>query len=561
MDIAKLDLQDVERVGSAYLFAKSRFSKDPSAASPAKQKKIRKFIKKFAFSEDSFSEEVSSLVSDTQSDAEFLEFAAECAEYINGQHELKRRLFEQATKVFPEDTQQAFTYLYNKILSVDCRNIEKQGNKFIISFDETDVYKRKLVLNTSADIRIPDNGDLFFCDAELKKSDSGYVLICKANDYDEETAGDPLEIPFGSAETEVEIYNIDSALFYSSPWEYLFSVANMILEKKDLGEKYFNEKEKELIPLLTELRDIYDYTPESEKIPDFRILKEYMRKYGFTHLIPLFDKVIKRRKKQISQTFAINGLLNKLNDSKCEELWREIYEKIKASQEEYSAKVDFSKSERLSKIRKEIEKRFHEIGYEGEYPTFRKRGQIKGVKLESNYGISYFLCNEKHVEFIVECKETVLFGTVAVQFICGTALLKKGETAADIYSCCFNKNGKRLFKTEIWDNDNENAIIPFTEIAVKRAECIKLTKDEKLRLGKNYSFGYFFFMFLFTGGLLAVSMTVIAVILTCLVTAILVGVGDIPEMLAQMPWLLFFMIGFVGFGLSMAVMDFKSQNK
>lgn len=68
-------------------------------------------------------------------------------------------------------------------------------------------------------------------------------------------------------------------------------------------------------------------------------------------------------------------------------------------------------------------------------------------------------------------------------------------------------------------------------------------------------------MFLFTGGLFAVSMTVIAVILTCLVTAILVGVGDIPEMLAQMPWLLFFMIGFVGFGLSMAVMDFKSQNK
>ena len=170
MDIAKLDSQDVERVGSAYLFAKSRFSKDPLAASPAMQKKIRKFIKKFAFSEDSFSEEVSSLVSDTQSDAEFFEFAVECAEYINGQHELKRRLFEQATKVFPEDTQQAFTYLYNKILSVDCRNIEKQGNKFIISFDETDVYKRKLILNTSADILIPDNGDLFFCDAELKKS-------------------------------------------------------------------------------------------------------------------------------------------------------------------------------------------------------------------------------------------------------------------------------------------------------------------------------------------------------------------------------------------------------
>ena len=559
MDITKLNSQDINTVGSAYLFAKNYFSKDPITASPSRQKKIRKFIKKFSFSEVAFSEEVSSLISDTQSDAEFLKFAAECAEYITGQDELKKQRFEKAIKVFPEDMQKAFMNLYNKILSVDCQDIEKQGDKLTISFDETDVYKRKLILKTSEDIRIPDSGDLFFCNAELKESDSGYVLICNVNDYDNETADEFFEIPFSSAETEIEIYNIDAVPFDSSPWEYLFSVAYMILKKRELGEKYFNEKEKELIPLLTELRNLYAYTPESERTSDFTILKEYMQKYGFTRLIPLFDKVIKRREKPLSQTFAINGLVNKLNNSKCEELWREIYEKIKASQKEYPPKIDFSKSERLSKIRKKIKNRFHEIGYEGEYPTFRKQGQIKGIKLESSYDISYFLLNEKHAEFIVECKETVRFGEPSVQFICGTALLKKGETATDIYSCCFNKNGKRLFKTEIWDNNNENAVIPFTEIAAKRAECIKLTKDEKLRLGKNYSFGRFLFMFLFAGCLFAISMTLVAFILVCVIIA---AVGDnIFEIVNQVPWMLLFIFSFVGFGLPMAVADFKSQNK
>lgn len=87
MDITKLNSQDINTVGSAYLFAKNYFSKDPITASPSKQKKIRKFIKKFSFSEVAFSEEVSSLISDMQSDAEFLKFAAECAEYITGQDE------------------------------------------------------------------------------------------------------------------------------------------------------------------------------------------------------------------------------------------------------------------------------------------------------------------------------------------------------------------------------------------------------------------------------------------------------------------------------------------
>ena len=450
-------------------------------------------------------------------------------------------------------------YLYNKILSVDCQDIEKQEDRLIISFDESDVFRRKLILKTSGDIRIPDSGDLFFDNTELKKSDSGYVLICNVNDYNDENADDLIEIPFGSAETEVEIYNIDAVSFGSSPWEYLFSVAYMILEKRNLGEKYFNEKEKELIPLLTELRDLYAFTPESESTSGFKILKEYVQKYGFTRLIPLFDKVIKRRGKPLSQAFAISGLLNKLNDSKCEELWREIYEKIKASQKEYPPKVDFSKSEKLSKIRKKIERRFHEIGYEREYPTFRKQGQIKGVKLESSYDISYFLFNEKHAEFIVECKETVLFGEVSVQFICGTALLKKGETVKDIYSCCFNKNGKRLFKTETWDNGNENAVIPFTEIAAKRAECIKLTKDEKLRLGKNYGFGRSLFIFLFAGGLFAISMVLVAFILVCIIMA---AVGDdVFETVSQMPWLPLFIFTFAGFGLPMAIVDSKSQNK
>ena len=560
MDISKLDINHIELFGLAYSVAREVFDVEPIKATEKIQRKIRKWVNKTYVDGDDLPKKVLNFIDDSKSDSEFIKFLAECSKHIEEHGTWKKQLFEKVAIDFSEDVKKAFIHLFETMQY--CEIVEKQEDKIIFTLDETYSYKRKLILHTSKENFI-DNFDLIgFSDAQIVKEENGYKLICVAENYETETSV-PIGIFFDQATTEIDVYRADHRDFDDNPWESLAFMASDILEKDYLGAKFFNQKEQNIIPLLKELRALSAWAPLcNEETPNFEILKQYMTKYNTSDLIPLVDKFAATDKEKPMHPLVLSRLTNKLNEATCESLWRELYELVADTQEGYADKILSYNQTKLNKIRLQIEKKFHTLGYEGRYPTFSKKGAIKGIRLEESYNQSYFVGAEKNVEHIIECREFFNCDVLNIQFICGTALLKKGESITDIYSCCFNKKGRRLFKKFCWDAEDTDVLEQFITIATKKAECTKLNKKEKELLGNGtVSWQYFVSMFIFAGGLFAVLMTTATFLILCLVTAILDGFSGILDMIKQMPWWLFFAISFVGFGGAMAIVDTKAKTK
>jgi len=68
-------------------------------------------------------------------------------------------------------------------------------------------------------------------------------------------------------------------------------------------------------------------------------------------------------------------------------------------------------------------------------------------------------------------------------------------------------------------------------------------------------------MFLFMGGMFAVFFTAAMFLFCCLVTAISLGFGSIPEMIEEMPWWQLFVFCFVAFGGTMTFIGIKANTK
>ena len=561
MDISKLDLNHIELFALAYSVAKDVFDVEPITATAKMKRKIRKWVKKTYISGNDLPDKVLRFVDDSKSDAEFIAFMAACDKYIAEQGTWKKQLFEKVAADFSDDVKNAFTLLFET--TGYCELIENRGNQVILPLGDTCAYRRNLILHTSKENHIGDYNLLDFSDAQILKDEYGYRLICTAENYEEETSR-PIAILFDYATTEVEIFRADRREFDDNPWESLGFLAIDILEKNLLGPEYFNQKELDIMPLLKELRALTVLAPHfyDEEMPDFENLKHYIMKHDLLHLIPLIDKIAKWDKKKPVSPFLLGRLSNALNDANCESLWCELYELVADTQAEYTDKMLSYDQKKLNNIRSEIEECFHDLGYEGKYPTFVKKGALKGVRLEESYNQSYFVGREKYAQYMVECREILYGDLLHIQFICGTAFLKKSETVTEIYSCCFNKKGRRIFKKFLWDAAEMDTLPQYVTIAAKRAECTKLTKREKELLGNTAgSWQYFALMFLFMGGMFAVLFTAAMFLICCLVTAISLGFGSIPEMIREMPWWQLFVFCFVGYGGAMTIVDIKAKNK
>ena len=185
--------------------------------------------------------------------------------------------------------------------------------------------------------------------------------------------------------------------------------------------------------------------------------------------------------------------------------------------------------------------------------------------------MTYFVGPEKHAQYFVHCSEYFDENAyLTVQFLCGTALLKKGEKGTDIYGCLFRAGGRRLFHTVHGviplQNAEETAwedLEISLDIAVKKAECQKLSKAEKKQYYGNTipGFGMFLRIFLVAGGMFGVAMTLIALLLCVLATAAFGRFSDIPEMLKAIPWGLLLAIGWIGFGGAMGIAEVLAGRK
>jgi len=566
MNISSLDLNDIEYFALAYSVAEQVFDIEPIKATPKKQKKIRKWLNKAYLAGFELSDDAFSFVEKTKTDFEVMKFLSECNTYINEQNTIKQKLFDEATTDFSEDVREAFDYLFKTVEY--CDDIEIQENKIIIPLESCDSYSRRLILHTSLN-RDFSNFDFFnFKHSEIIKEADSYKLACTAESLEWDTST-PVNIDFNYATVEMSLYRADRTDFGLTPWDTLISIACNILSKRDLGEEYFNQKECEIMPLIKELSQLSAFSRLSdEESPSFDNLKQYIRKHNLSKIIPLLDKAASNYKNLFSRQMHLIRLTNKLNDKACEKLWRELYDLIVDSQRGYDDKIISYDQKLINKIRLQTENNFHKLGYEGKYPTFRKKGVIKGIKLEESYHQTYFVGLEKNVEHIVHCTENVYSGMLQIEFLCGTALLKKNESITDIYSCCFNARGRRFFKSiYLYENVDSDIDIferleQYTQIAAKRAECIKLNKNELELIGNDFvPWLNFLNILFFAGGLFGILMTLSFIIFVSLITAIEEGFSAVPETIGMIPWWLIFIFCALGFGIPMAIIDTKAKTK
>ena len=274
MDISKLDINHIELFGLAYSVARDVFDVEPIRATEKNQRRIRKWVNKTYFDDNDLPKKVLAFIDDSKTDSEFIEFLAECSKHIEEHESWKKQLFEKVAIDFSEDVRKAFIHLFETMQY--CETIEKQESKILLTLDESDSYKRKLILHTSKENLI-DNFDLFeFSDAQIVKEENGYKLICVAGNFEAEKSV-PISIYFDQATTEIDVYRADRRDFNDNPWESLAFMASDILEKDYLGVEYFNQKEQDLIPLLKELRALSVWAPlYDEETPNFEILKQYL---------------------------------------------------------------------------------------------------------------------------------------------------------------------------------------------------------------------------------------------------------------------------------------------
>ena len=304
----------------------------------------------------------------------------------------------------------------------------------------------------------------------------------------------------------------------------------------------------------------------------FGELKRLAHQYGYNKAEILFGKLETIKPGDDAFYKTVKKLIAILCQKQCEPLWREIYNKIAESQAEYPNKVDsLCNKELLMSVRNDIQALMESKGYIGTYPDFVKDGVLNGIHLEHSYNMTYFVGMEKRAQYHVHCYESFEENDyLTIQFLCGAAFLKKDEQETDIYDCLFNAKGRRLFHTvhhyiplQPEEEAKPDNLETSVTIAVKKTECIKLTKSEqKEYYGKLIpGWGMFWWVFLIGGGMFGIAMTLIMMLLCIITTAAFGLFADIPEMLKTMPWGLLLAIGWIGFGGAMGIVEVLAHRK
>lgn len=559
MDISKIDKESKSLFGSAYEIAATVFDCEPASADEKKQKKICKWLKKTYISDGDLEEQPVSFFSRC-SDGELIGFCLECKKAVEEEEKTRLASVREALEEFSEDVKKAFLYLAENMWTSPCPEKRNDGLGFILN--SSCAFSKVLILYTDEEYSFKEYNELDLSDMRITKLNGGYCLEFKAEDYERERSV-PVKLYFTRAEVEVKVFRAHERFMLDYPWDHIGTVAAAILSKNELGDEYFNQRELALLPLLRELEAFWGLV-DGDKEYSFELLAEYAEKHNAKKVLARLKKLSPFRFKDEASRRSFGRLKALLCKSENEPLFRELYGLIVQSQEGYESQVQLKDADELEKMRGLIEEKLHSLGFSGSYPLFTMIGPMKKIRLEQNYGMSYFVGKEKRVKYTVFCVEDSSNSSFDLQFNCATAFLKKGEGEdADVFSCTFDAEGKRLFKSFILSDDELDALGEMTQIAAKKAMCEPITKKEKGLLSGNILFDWksFILVSLVCGGLFAVLFLAAMFLICCSVTSVVLGVEHIGEMIGIMPWGLLFAICFFGFGIAMAVTEALASRK
>lgn len=250
-----------------------------------------------------------------------------------------------------------------------------------------------------------------------------------------------MSVTFTSAKTEIISFNPTNSYLYSTPWEQLLNISLCILDKQEF-ENSLNKLEIELLPLLNEIKYLsfsYDNTTQSVSI-----FKTLIEKHNFLELSPLIKKIESKNTSEKRRTFLSHQLTNKLNLIKYKPLWQEIHDLINDSQKDYPFEIVTQKTKgTITTFKNKVTNIMQEYGYDGVYPDYYKKSNLKGIHLFEAYNLSYTIAFEKNAVHHIHCEEFINENHIDVWFIYGTEFLKSNQEMTDINTCRFNCKGKK----------------------------------------------------------------------------------------------------------------------
>lgn len=566
MDISGIDIGLIKEFDSIYAIAKKAFGVDPAAASAKTQKKIRKWIGKNYFADRTYPEEVMHFIGKKVSNEGFFEYLKACREQIQSFGTQKEQLFDESSAGLARDVKSAVLALLEN--DVYFGDIRKSGTDALINADCSGSYDRTLTLINASGRPEGKTDWLSFENGSLIKQDDEYILNGEVEDEK------PFAIRFTDARVDISLFRADEQMFGGTPWMYLLTVAGDILDKYALSAEYLNDSEKELLLLIAEISKLCSWThiPDEFQSADFSRLRSYMVKFGYGELLPLIENLEKEFYSDNKKHRIIKKLISKLNTQEFEPLWRNLRDIIAESQSSYPSKAAVRcPAELLNETRSNIQKLMESHGYSGKYPDFVKKGAVRGIRLADSYDMSYLIGFEKRAMHYIHCIEEYFDEQLTVWFICGTELLRKSETAGDVYSCLFNAKGRRLFRIISYQSGYMNPggeypaddLERMVKIAVKIAELTKLTKEERqATVGSDFpSWKLFFFVFVLMGGLFGILLTIGFMLMTVVACLVLGQPQAIPSMFTDIPWGVGLLTAWVLFGGIMGIVTVLAKRR
>ncbi len=465
--------------GNAYEIARDIFDVEPVNSSAKDKKQIRKWIcknypvyKTFPF------------VNKHTDDSSVIDLIYGLYKNFNKKKEEPKRFFNSVTDIFDKDVISAFlslidySYIYSKL--------EQSDNNIKIPVDNCASYDRILTLIDCEPVNLGEYDCIDFSGSTFTKNGEHFVITALLENFDTETSL-PVVFKFKNAKIEVNSYNATEAAtqFFGSPFTMLSSIVSEIIEKSNISFETLNEKEKRILPLLKEFQDLDFIEPFSNefKKKSFPLIKAEatnLAMFDFVELLESFEQITEKNKEYQK---ILNKIHRELQKSDYEPLWRNFFNLFVDSQKGYPKKADAVLSkEYVEGIRSEITSLMHQNGFTGNYPNFSKTADLKGVRTADCHGEPFTIFYEKNTRLYISCIEDVTVkGKIDIIFLTGTALNKKGIKTTDAFSCLFYKRGKIFNNSVTWDSseETEKTLKQIVNIAFKKAELKKLTKDER----------------------------------------------------------------------------------
>lgn len=560
--MSTLDDRLLGRIGGIYFHAQFCFGEGLAEAPPARQKRARRWIvRHYAQAIDAFPEGIAAHFAPHESDAAVLAFLQE------GYNEMMRRIHARQTRIdalcrtLPEEVGAALSAL---LQADEWASVTQTDAGLDIVLDNAACFRRTLRLtNVEGAPFGMTQFELFATD--LTSAETGLCLHGSLTDPQDESER-PIAFTFAGSECAVEVYRPDCSELLENPWEHLSRLALAICEKSVLPNAPLNPQEQALVPLLAELARIA-YAPElPQALRDtaFPQLTALAQSHGYTALPPLLAALAAKEPDSTQYEAAAKRLIATLCEQTCEPLWRTIFEQVTASQAGYPSRAEGLLATTLQQTRATVQRLMEQHGYTGTYPDFVKEGTLRGVHLAESYDVSYFIGMEKRAVSHIHVFETMGREGLSLQFLCGTALLRRNEMADDVYACLFNAKGRRLFCHLHFDEETiANDLAACVAIAAKKAELRRLTKAER-QMYATFQEPWlvpFLSFLLIGGGLFGLFMTAGFMLIEFLVTLLFGQIAAFPALFMDTPWWLILLGCWVGFGVPMGLITVLAKRK